>query len=340
MHQERAVAGASFNAETRRNEVDSHLASLPYHYATYGLVVSSQLELPELPAASPPPDSDVSIVEAPLAETLDIPHVQEGWLQYAEDCCQFGLEGGTRFKIERGRHIKIDRSRRSRHSGDARDREMRLYLMGTALGALLHQRHWLPLHLSALNTPSGVWGFTGPSGAGKSTLAAWLHYHRGWPLVSDDVGVVKPGETLPYLYPGPHRIKLCKDALTYLELDGPELIRDMTRGAKYQIVQHCGFQTIALPLRYLVVLERNDKDNQVEFYPLHGLEAFQAIMAAIYRPECAWIFSGPGHLLDCATDLARKISVYRYRRPWSLPSMEQGLAPLLERIQHEASHDG
>ncbi|EWG98231.1 hypothetical protein [Halomonas sp. BC04] len=91
-----------------------------------------------------------------------------------------------------------------------------MYLLGTALGALLHQRHWFPLHVSALATPSGAWAFTGESGAGKSTLAAWLHHHCGWPLISDDVAVVKPGEMIPRLHPGPPRLKLWQDALAML----------------------------------------------------------------------------------------------------------------------------
>ncbi|MDN3554786.1 hypothetical protein [Halomonas maura] len=339
MRQDSTFAAASFVTETAENRNHSPPSSFPYHYATYGLMMSSQFELPELPSVSCPASMDVSIVAASLSETLEIPHVKEHWLQYAENCCQFSLEGVARYRIEQGCRIQVDRYGQEEQAGQGQATEFRPYLLGTALGALLHQRRWLPLHLSALNTPSGVWGFTGRSGAGKSTLAAWLHYHKGWSLISDDVGVVKPGETLPYLYPGPPRLKLCSDALTHLGLDGPDLVRDMTRADKYQIIKHRGFRRTARPLRHLVVLERTTEDSHVGLSPLQGLEAFQAVMAAIYRPECARIFTGPGRLLDFAADLARSIKVYRYRRPWSLQNMEQGLAPLIERIQHEATHD-
>lgn len=82
-------------------------------------------------------------------------------------------------------------------------RDVRQYLLGMSLGVLLYQRDWLPMHVSALHTPTGVWAFTGHSGAGKSTLGAWLHYTQGWPMISDDVAVIKPEDSQAYLYPGP-----------------------------------------------------------------------------------------------------------------------------------------
>jgi hypothetical protein len=206
------------------------------------------------------------------------------------------------------------------------------------LGALLHQRHWLPLHISAVETPSGAWGFTGNSGAGKSTLAAWLHYHYGWKLVSDDVGVIKPEEGHPTLYPGPPRLKLWKDALERLGIERQGLVRDLTRTEKFHLNQHQGFKTTTEPLRALVMLERGPSDEKACVEAIEGVEAFRIVMSALYRPEWGQRFNGPDRLMQYGADLARQIRVYRYRRPWSLESMEQSLAPLLQRI-HGARYD-
>lgn len=307
---------------------------LQYHYRTYGLTLGSQFPLPELQDAPPLPVPDAEIIASPLTPALEGAMSTAPWLQYAEDRCQFSLEGVARYRIEQGRRILVDRRSLQEPSAGTPEEDLRLYLLGTALGALLHQRDWLPLHLSALDTPSGVWGFTGQSGAGKSTLAAWLHYRQGWPLVSDDVGVIRPGEALPFLYPGPPRLKLWKDALNSLGIDHQGLVTDQTRTDKYHLVRHGGFQAAARPLRHLVMLERGDQGTPVSLESLEGLEAFKAVMATVYRPEWGLAFNGPARLLEHASGLARHIQVYRYRRPWSLDGMERSLEPLLKRIDH------
>lgn len=307
--------------------------SPPHYYSTYGLGLASYLELPELrPQQRPGTPVDVEIIAGDLPDTLEDPDVSSPWLQASRERCQFYFDGIARYRVEHGRRIRIDRRIMLKAGARTSEEDLRLYLLGTVLGALLHQRHWLPLHLSALETPSGVWGFTADSGAGKSTLAAWLHYRTGWPLVSDDVGVIRPGDDLPYLYPGPPRLKLWKDALTTLGIDHHGLIRDRARADKYHLVRHHGFCPHVQPLSALVMLERGEEGEDASLVPLDGLEAFKTVMASIYRPEWGTMFNGPARLMLYAADLAQRIRIYRYRRPWSLERMEESLAPLVQRI--------
>ena len=63
---------------------------------------------------------------------------------------------------------------------------LRLYILGTCMGAILMQRKILPLHGSAVDIDGKVYAIVGDSGAGKSTLASALLKH-GYQLVSDDV---------------------------------------------------------------------------------------------------------------------------------------------------------
>lgn len=314
-------------------------AAIPrYHYSTYGLVLSSQLELPELRATESTPTPDLEILADYFPETPKNPDVSVADRQGCADCFEFIFEGIARYRIEQGKRILIDRRVLKTRGTGTPERNLRLHLLDSALGALLHQKHWLPLHLSALETPDGVWGFTGDPGAGTSTLAAWLHYHHGWPLLTDEVGVIKPDEALPYLHPGPPRLKLWKDALASLGFDHHSLSRDLTRTDKYHLMQHRGFHTYAQPLKALVLLEHAEKGVGASLEPLEGLEAFEVVMAALYLPEWGQTFNGPARLMAYASDLSRRIQVYRYRRPWSLQNMELSLAPLVQRIHERASH--
>ncbi len=303
-----------------------------FYYHTYGLKIESQLELPELHETPPCDQPDVTIETPGVEEQLEGATFRNGWLEMGNERCQINIEGIARYRIEHGQRVLLDR-RVPRDVDPAADPgDVRLFLLGGALGALLHQRQWLPLHVSALKTPGGVWAFTGHSGAGKSTLGAWLHHTLGWPLVTDDVAVIKPHEDKPYLHPGPPRVKLWKDALAALDIQIDGLVRDLTRADKYHLMLREGFQNTAYPLTALVMLERSNDGESSTLERIKGVEAFKVVMTSLYRPEMAEEFSDPRGLIKHCAALVSKIRVYRFRRPWSLLDIEENLEPLLSEI--------
>src|SRR5690606_10479084 len=86
---------------------------------------------------------------------------------------------------------------------------VRLYVLGSCMGALLLQRRMLPLHGSALAIDGKAYVIVGPSGAGKSTLAAALAA-RGQRLISDDISPIRwqEDEALPSVVPSYPQQKL------------------------------------------------------------------------------------------------------------------------------------
>ncbi|MEQ6890062.1 hypothetical protein ABE957_15425 [Halomonas sp. CS7] len=338
MHHDIAAI-ATWNAQDAKEKRGHPRAAVPrYHYSTYGLVLSSQLELPELRGTAPTPTPDIEILADSFPEDPKSTGISEVPPQGSADCSQLVFEGVARYRVEQGKRILIDRRVLKTRGTGTPERDLRGHLLGSAMSTLLHQKHWLPFHLSALETPDGAWGFTGVPGAGISTLAAWLHYHHDWPLLTDEVGVIKPDEALPYLHPGPPGLKLRKEALASLEFDHHSLSRDLTRTGKYHLILHRGFHTYAQPLKALVLLERADKGAAASLEPLEGLEALQVVMASLYLPEWGQALNGPARLMAYVSELAQRIHVYRYRRPWSLDDMELNLAPLVQRIHERASH--
>jgi hypothetical protein len=306
-----------------------------YFYNVYDLLVASELLLPELVPVDGANAADVTISLKPLPETLEnsvFPY-SGSYFQSTGETCQFLAKGIARYRIEQGDQIFIDRNVLPMPGLEPTDSSVRLYLLGTALGALLHQRHCLPLHVSALATPSGVWAFTGPSGAGKSTLAAWLHHSQGWPLVSDDVAVLKPKDELPYLYSGPPRLKLWQDALSAIGIEKNGLTQDLTRTDKYHLYSRQKFHQQPQPLKALVMLERANTGEAPSLEPIEGMEAFKAVMASIYRPEFGTQFSSPQQLFDQGVRLGKRITVYRYRRSWAVASLDANLQPLIQQMQ-------
>lgn len=321
---------AEANVERRGNSPPSrHL----YSYRTYGLRIGSQLELPELPESLPCAQPDVVIEAGEVEDSLDGATFRNNWLEMGDDRCQINIKGIARYQVTNGQKILIDRRVSRDEQAVAAPGDIRLFLLGGALGALLHQRQWLPLHISALKTTSGVWAFTGDSGAGKSTLGVWLHHTLGWPLVTDDVAIIKPDENLPYLHPGPPRVKLWKDALAALGIQMDGLVRDLTRADKYHLMLKEGFQDTAHPLTALVILERGKEGETAILERIKGVEAFKGIMSSLYRPEMAEAFNSNKRLMQDVASLSAQIYVYRFRRPWALEGFERGLAPLLTEIE-------
>ena len=315
----------------------SHSSTLRFFYESYGLRIASDLPLPELRAAAAgAATTDVEILAQPLPEALDGATESGSWWQVAEGRYQFVAAGVARYRVEHGRRIIVDRYDPRATSESSAD--VRVYLLGTALGALLHQRGLLPLHVSALCAPSGTWAFTGPSGAGKSTLAAWLHRRFDWPMVSDDVAVLDAGTALPRLHPGPTRLKLWRDALAALGIDESGLARDATRYEKFHLVVQKGFEASPQGLTALVLLE-SEAGAAPELVRLKGQEAFRAIHASIYRPEFAVQFRRPDELFRQCVALANRIRVYRFRRPRDLAQFDATLEILVAQMRRAAASD-
>jgi hypothetical protein len=104
----------------------------------------------------------------------------------------------------------------------------RLFLLGSARGALIHQRGELPLSAASVVSPNwkGV-AICCPSAIGKSTLAAAL-CRRGWQFVADDITRVSWNGSMAVAWPSNNRIKLWRDACEMMgaNADTLERVRD------------------------------------------------------------------------------------------------------------------
>jgi hypothetical protein len=122
------------------------------------------------------------------------------------------VPGVARYRVEDGNCILIE------PLPESSVEMIRLFLLGSMMGALLYQRGLFPLHGSAVETPWGGMVFVGAQGAGKSTLAA--EFHRcGYRLLSDDVCAVQKTAQGLVILPAVAQVRLCADA--YERLGNP-----------------------------------------------------------------------------------------------------------------------
>jgi hypothetical protein len=250
-------------------------------------------------------------------------------VQVGKGIYQFSIDGVARYRVENGSSIWVD------PVPGASEGDVRLYLLGMGMAALLHQRHLLPLHVCAVAMDGGVYAFGGASGAGKSTLAAAFH-RAGFPLLCDDVGVAVPDANGHVLfYPSFPRIKLWRDALDHFGIDGRPLARDLSGADKFHLKLHDSFHSTPLLLRRLYDLQRGEVLSLPTVELLSRHDAIGVLIAHTYRPGMIRrVGNAKAHLHQCG-QVARGIDVFQFVRPWELRRFDESLQYLINHM-HKA----
>lgn len=286
-------------------------------YSGYGLLVDSDLPLPELGAATPAapdvviragavPEPGPGATLLPLGLWLDGDRIGVD----VPDVGRFAAEGGTRITV-------------APLPGTPPD-VVRLFLLGTAFGALLLQRGHLVLHGNAFRVGDACAVVLGRSGAGKSTLAAEMH-RRGHDVLSDDV---VPIDAQGRALPGWPRIKLWQDALDRLGRDSSDLRRIRAEHAKFHVPLDRA-DLGPLPVRWLYALDRYD--GPLRITPVTGAAVFTTLHEHSYRNELLLGEHRRTHLARSAA-LAATVRLARVDRPRGVDSVVASADAILADI--------
>ena len=180
-----------------------------YCYKVYGLYIVSELELPELKRIQSN-KADVTVSFDKVPEHL--PEVRGSGILFeaAPNDFLFKFNGIGRYRVQNGNRISIQ------PESEALPDDIRLVLLGSSIGALLHQRGMLAIHGSAITDGKQTVIFSGQSGVGKSTLAGGL-LELGYSVIADDISVIGQNNKKQFIVEAgiPH-LKLWKDVLTHL----------------------------------------------------------------------------------------------------------------------------
>jgi hypothetical protein len=293
-------------------------------YSVFGLVVHSDLPLPELFPNEPQAAADVTIRSGKVPEAAQ---AREG-LSTSDGALVLVIPGVARYRIADGRSITVE------PEADVPDRNVRLYLLGSAFGALLHQRGLLPLHANAVDIGGTAIAFMGESGAGKSTLAAAFR-DRGYRVIADDVCVVGfDAHGTPYAKPGLPRLRLWAEAL--------EVMGQGTAGFEHSYVADEQLQKFDvpldpssavrsdIPLSGLYLLARAD---EFSIDPLTGVEAADAVFANTYRGAFVSAANGQESHWQSAVHLVQRLPAFRVSRRWNLALLKEQSRSLLEHAR-------
>jgi hypothetical protein len=285
-----------------------------YTYTAYGLQVECSFPLPEL-SASPSRRADVCICYGEVADSLPHPQTTDfAWLSTPGQML-LSVKKVARYLIVENREIRV-------HAfPGTTEAEVRIFLLGSVLGALLHARQMLVLHASVIQTPRGAVLFMGRSGAGKSTLlGAFLQ--RGYAMLADDkAGIRAAGDGTPQVMPGFPLVRLTEDAANQLRypVRGAGLHRSL---GKY-VLPVSQFCANPLPLHAAYLLApQNRADICLE--PLESVRQFQVLNSSTYRRrflQQADQRLAHFRMLEAASHQARVTRVLRPVSGWSIDEL-------------------
>lgn len=269
-------------------------------YRLFGLVIESDLVLSELHPADRASPADVRIVRGVDGHVNDAPGIRaEG------EALVFAVPGLARYTVTGGAHILVEQA------PGASARNVRLFLLGSVFGMLLHQRGALPLHANAIEIDGHAVAFCGASGAGKSTLAAWFH-DRGHRILADDVCVIGVVAGAAVAQAGLPRLRLWRDALAKGGRDVARYQRSFDDMDKYDVPTG-DVRDGALSLAAVYRLERSDTPGLSR---LSGGAAVEMLIANTYRGEYLQATGGvQRHFADCVA-LARSVPAFATGRVW------------------------
>lgn len=297
-----------------------------YHYKAFGLKIVSDIEIPEFLSADGEPDISISCGEVP--DQLINPHFK-----------------GVRFEASPGQFLlKVDRIADyyasggnsiviKPHSG-SEEGDIRLFLLGSAFGALIHQRGMLPMHGSSISIQGKAYIFSGISGAGKSTLAAGL-LSRGYELLSDDISVVSlDKEGNPIVYAGYPGVKLWSDSLIKLGRDPEHYSRVRSKLNKHHMHVQEQFHSAPLALGGVYILQTKNSDG-IQLEKIKGIEKFNALKNNTYRLNFIKGLGNTEPHFRHLTTLASKCQVMKITR--STKTFE--LSEILDIVEHDIKSD-
>jgi hypothetical protein len=299
----------------------SRESNLPYYYYAFGLNIASEIECPQLPAGPGSP-ADLTIRYGRAASESEQADELVTGRQVSAGCFLLNVNRTARYLIRDGNEITIQ------PYPNANQDSVRLYLLGSVFGALLHQRGFWPLHGSGIVTSHGAAIFAGASGIGKSSLAGAFQ-RRGYQTLADDVCAVSVNsEGIAQVWPAYPRIHLWADAVVKLGDEPGNFHRAHNKRDKYELpVQNFSMDPVAIFAVYAIYI---GQEEGICATPLKGFDKVQELTANTYRLQYLNAMHLEQQHFQQTQILARQARVVRVTRPQQ-PFLLEEMADLIEK---------
>jgi hypothetical protein len=299
-------------------------------FRAYRLLIASSIPIPEMMTAGDACSGctpDVVIAEGDFPDEIPDPLGSSAVHQVSARALLLRIAGVGRYLVREGREILID------PDPAATPHDVRVFLLGTCLGALLHQRGFLVLHASGIAKEQGCVLFAGASGAGKSTLLAEL-LRRGYKMVVDDVCAVRFDDAgHPVVVPSYPRTRLWADAAERFAIDTTDLPRTRPTWNKFERQVTDQFSDREATLTHVFHLTGAHDGPEFSVERLGPIDAFSTLLANTYRDVLLDGLNRRASHFQLASRAASAIEVIRVGRP-AQSSVAELAALILDHLNH------
>lgn len=278
-------------------------------YKAFGFSLRSNIPFPELLEVEK--DRDFIDIEIKIKDLSNL------WSELSdcgnrfvmnESLVMFKVPDIAIFLIEEGSRITVS------PINEYKEDVIRLYLLGSCMGAILMQRGILPLHGSAVAIDGKAYAIVGESGAGKSTLAS-AFLQKGYQLLTDDViGISFTKENLPLVIPSYPQQKLWQESIDKFGIDNSQFRPIYQRETKFAIPIKNHFSSNPLPLAGLFELDFTENE-VIELKQIEGLTRIQTLFIHTYRNLLIQNLGLTDWHFINSTKIINQISMYHLRRP-------------------------
>lgn len=284
--------------------------------------IASCVELPGAAPADPAPDSpDVVLRFGPVPEHIPHATVRGPNWEVAPGEILLQVPGLARFLIKGGREVRLD------PVPGRGPEDFAIFIMGSVVGALLHQRGLLVLHAGAAAVDGEAVLFCGPSASGKSVLVAALAA-AGYPLVSDDLCLIGDEGGRPTVIPDGRRLKLWGDAIGELSLAKSKRAAVRAGIEKYWVDPPMRALESRLPLRAIYFLRPAWLPGTTAIKPLHVLDAMALLRANAYRRRLIRALGQEQCWLERCASIARLIAAWEFTSRLEYRALPESLSVL------------
>ncbi|MDQ8205643.1 hypothetical protein [Pelagicoccus sp. SDUM812003] len=296
-------------------------------YIAYSLRIQSEFEIPEFHQASfPDGNLDVAIASNTVG-SIGTPAERGVTWKASANLLELRVPSVANFLVVDGRNIHIELF------DPTKEREMRVYLLGSVIAALLYQRGDLVMHACSIATPNGATLFCGKSGAGKSTLAATLALN-GYPMIADDVTVIRNSDGCGFYAPPSFPIsRLCGDVVSLLNWTKAKYAPLELEERKFQTSSPRFASKAQLPTRIAFLIP--DAVERISIRPFSPLESISNLVKRSYRYRFAVGMGLKEAHFKNITELAQSVQCFEIRRPIGLQNLDSSLRALMDFVRDE-----